>query len=176
MDRLDALKAAIKAHGEAVVAIVPSNHRCGVIHANADQWDKLVGAGDAEKRARSDMMPTEQDAIDLMHQCYQRLQELGWKEAIYCPKDGREFDAIEPGSTGIHRTHYSGGWPTGGWWVSSGGDLWPSRPCLYRPSPEEIAEREQRAKRFRDHANDNRAPVSFIDDLDPAARDPKEDL
>lgn len=151
-DRLDALQSAIRAHGEAMTSVVPANHRGGIIHADADQWDRLVSAGDAEKDARAKLMPTETDAIDLMNQAYQRLRELGWKEAIYCPKDGSEFDAIEAGSTGIHPTHYSGEWPTGGWMVASGGDLWPSHPCLYRPTKKEIADREERVRRFREAA------------------------
>ncbi|WIA54355.1 hypothetical protein N6H05_14910 [Sphingobium sp. WTD-1] len=170
-DRLETLKAAIKAHGEAVVSIIPNHNPCGVVHADADQWDMLVSAGDAEKRARADLMPTEQDAIDLMHQAHLRLRELGWREAIYCPKDGTEFDAIEAGSTGIQRAHYLGTWPTGGWMVASDGDLWPSHPCLYRPTAAELAAKEERAKRFQQLANDNRPRTIFSDDVDPAARE-----
>ena len=157
MDRLDKLNAAIKAHGNAVLSSIPENHHCGVIHVDEDQWNALETAGVTEKQARADLMPTEQDAINLMSQAYQRLKELGWKEAIYCPKDGSEFDAIEPGSTGIRKAHYSGDWPTGGWMVADAGDLWPSHPCLYRPTEAEIAEREARIKRFRDAATGDEA-------------------
>lgn len=149
-DRLDNLKAAVRAHGETVVAIMPAEKHCGVVHANADQWDQLVSAGDAEKQARADLMPTEQDAIWLMNQAHLRLKELGWREAIYCPKDGSEFDAIEPGSTGIHKTVYSGKWPDGGWLVADAGDLWPSHPVLYRPSEAEVAAQAERIRKFRE--------------------------
>lgn len=88
----------------------------------------------AEKRAnhRAVDMPTEQDAINAMWQAYQRLKELGWREAIYCPKDGTVFDAIEAGSTGIHPCHYEGDWPKGFWWLHEANDLWPGRPVLFK--------------------------------------------
>lgn len=101
--------------------------------------DALIAAADAAKAKRAADMPTEQDAINVMQEAFQRLRELGWNDAIYCPKDGSSFDAIEPGSTGIFRTHYSGEWPDGGWWSEDGGDLWPARPVLYRQTDEEKA-------------------------------------
>lgn len=84
-----------------------------------------------EEKRRA-LMPTEQDAINMMFEAHQRLRELGWCDPIYCPKDGSQFDVIEAGSTGIHKAHYSGEWPTGSWWVAADGDLWPSRPVMYR--------------------------------------------
>lgn len=84
-----------------------------------------------QKRERD--MPTEQDAIDTMFSATLRLKELGWKEAIYCPKDGSSFLVIESGSTGIHMSHYIGEWPNGAWWIESeDDDLWPSHPVLFR--------------------------------------------
>lgn len=94
MDRLDALIAAKKAYGEVVIGSIPEGHRCGPVECAADQWEALTSAGDAEKAARAALVPTEQDAINLMHDCWIRLKELGWNAAIYCPKDGSEFDAI----------------------------------------------------------------------------------
>lgn len=90
----------------------------------------------AEKIARLREMPTEADALRVMFAAYTRLKELGWREAIYCPKDGSSFDVIEAGSTGVHRCHYQGKWPDGSWWIEEAHDLWPSRPILYRPSDE----------------------------------------
>jgi hypothetical protein len=93
---------------------------------------ELWRATEEADRRRAELMPDERAAIHLMFEAWQRLKELGWGEAIYCPKDGSEFDAIEAGSTGIHKCFYSGVWPNGTWWVSAHGDLWPSRPILYR--------------------------------------------
>lgn len=78
-------------------------------------------------------MPTEQDAIDAMFRAYQRLKDLGWEDAIHCPKDGTWFHSVEAGSTGIAITAYHGEWPKGGWWHAEAGDLWPGRPVLFKP-------------------------------------------
>lgn len=122
---------------------------CGRMTMTDEQIDALFKKANAEKAKRAETMPTEQDAIEAMWQAHQRLRELGWKDAIYCPKDGSTFDAISPGSTGIHRTHYMGEWPDGSWWAEDGGDLWPSRPCLYRPTEEEKARWAEMGKRLR---------------------------
>lgn len=98
----------------------------------ADIWDQCK----ASEEKRKDDMPTEKDAIGVMFEAYQRLKELGWKEAIYCPKDGTPFDVIEAGSTGVHYCTYSGEWPKGSWWVHAGGDIWPSRPVLFKQRQE----------------------------------------
>jgi len=84
------------------------------------------------EQARAALWPTDQDAISAMTDAFHRLKSLGWKEAIYCPKDGTVFEVIEAGSSGIHKCHYDGEWPKGAWWVHSSGDLWPSRPILFR--------------------------------------------
>lgn len=83
-----------------------------------------------EKRARD--MPNEEAALKQMLDAFTRLKEMGWKEAIHCPKDGSMFSAIEAGSTGIHDCNYTGEWPDGNWWVYDG-DVWPSRPILWKP-------------------------------------------
>lgn len=75
-------------------------------------------------------MPTEQDALSAMFEAYTRLKELGWREAIYCPKNNVACLFIEPGSTGIHEGFYMGEWPKGGWWL--GPEMSPSYPCLYK--------------------------------------------
>lgn len=113
--------------------------------------DALWEAAEAAKRKRSEDMPNEQAAINAMWEAHQRLKELGWSDAIYCPKDGSHFKVIEPGSTGIHDGAYEGEWPKGSWWVYDG-DVWPSRPVLFRLYPEdqakEDARREEARKRF----------------------------
>ena len=86
------------------------------------EWKKV-------KAKRAKRMPTEQDAIKELFQAWLRLKELGWQEAMYCPKDGSEFLVIEAGSTGIHRCVYLGKWPKGGYWIDGGS---PSHPILFR--------------------------------------------
>lgn len=89
-------------------------------------------------------MPDEKSALNAMHDAYIRLRDLGWRDAIYCPKDGSAFEIIEVGSTGIFRAHYSGEWPSGSWWAEDAGDLWPSRPALFRLLPEDQAKEDAR--------------------------------
>jgi hypothetical protein len=98
----------------------------------AELWEKIEQA--REKRERD--MPDEHAALLVMGSAIQRLRDLGWADAVYCPKDGSCFDAIEAGSTGVHRCHYLGEWPTGSWWISDEGDLWPARPILWRARSE----------------------------------------
>ena len=101
----------------------------GLTEKEADQiW---AHPEEVEKR-RKELMPTQHDALKAMQEAYIRLKELGWSEAIYCPKDGSHFDVIENGSTGTHDCYYDGEWPNGSWWVCTEGDIWPSRPCLYK--------------------------------------------
>ncbi|MEQ8504630.1 MAG: hypothetical protein RIB80_04840 [Rhodospirillales bacterium] len=94
-------------------------------------WTKAKALYD--KRAAD--MPTERDALNALSQAYKRLTELGWKNAIYCPKDGSIFKVIEAGSSGIHDCSYWGEWPTGSWMIHAEGDLCPSHPILFKPSP-----------------------------------------
>lgn len=151
-DRLQALLDADK-HCSDVLSRMFEAHKdrsTHAIHCTGDEWDDQESAFAARDAARAALMPTEQDAIRLMHEAYTRLKDLGWNDPIYCPKDGSEFDVIEPGSTGIHPCIYMGDWPTGGWWIVSHGDLSPSRPVLYRVTEKELAEREERMKRFRE--------------------------
>ena len=98
----------------------------------SEEWDALMAKIDAAKASRATKMPTERDAIAQMFEAYTRLKELGWNEAMYCPKDGSMFSVVEVGSTGIHECNYLGEWPTGNWWVYDG-DMWPAHPALWRP-------------------------------------------
>jgi hypothetical protein len=120
-----------------------------VVVKDERDWNSMTDAF-ADRDAFFDtMMPDERAAIRLMNAAFDRLKRLGWREAVYCPKDGSSFDAIEAGSTGIHSCHYEGEWPTGRWWVAADGDLYPSRPILYRPTEQEKVERQARMDRAR---------------------------
>ena len=70
----------------------------------------MLDACEAERAKREADMPTEQDAINALWDAWQRLKELGWKDAQYLEGVGGEVvEVIELGSTGIHRTAYPGG-------------------------------------------------------------------
>ena len=119
-----------------------------------DEAEALWSAAEAEQQKRAADMPTERDAINALWSAYQRLKELDWNDAIYCPKDGSSFDVIEPGSSGIHTCHYDGEWPNGHWWIADAGDLWPARPILYRRTEAEKARWAMLRDRFRDPSSE----------------------
>lgn len=106
--------------------------------------DAMIARIDQQQAERAAKMPDEKTALSVMHDAYVRLGELGWRCASYCPKDGSSFQVIEAGSTGIFRAHYQGEWPTGTWWLEDEGDLWPSRPILFRLYPEDQAKEDAR--------------------------------
>jgi hypothetical protein len=97
--------------------------------------NEIIARADAEDARRKALIPDEAAAIRLFFDAHLRLKELGWREAIYCPKDGTEFLVIEPGSTGQHRCIYMGEWPKGSWWIQDDEGGSPSRPALFKPLP-----------------------------------------
>jgi len=101
-------------------------------------WEEM----ERQKAATIAKLPDERAAICAMTEAFHRMRDFGWSDAIYCPKDGSSFEVIEAGSSGIHRAHYSGEWPTGTWWIEEDGDLSPSRPILFRFYPEDEAKRK----------------------------------
>lgn len=98
---------------------------------------------DAEDKRRQESMPDEKSAINHMWDGWYRLKDFGWREAIYCPKDGTSFQVIEPGSTGIFPCHYQGEWPAGSWWIEEDGGC-PSHPVLFKLYPEDQAKYDAR--------------------------------
>lgn len=100
--------------------------------SEADEIMRQVEAADAR---RKELMPDEQAARHMLFDAWLRLKDFGWKEAMYCPKDGRMFEVIEAGSTGVFKCEYNGEWPTGSYWIHSDNDLSPSRPVMYRDFP-----------------------------------------
>jgi hypothetical protein len=100
---------------------------------NAERFQELWKEIKQHKSDRAERMPDDAAALRTMLDVMERLRELGWRDAIYCPKDGTHFNAIEAGSTGIFDCYYDGEWPTGGWWIADGGELYPSRPILFKP-------------------------------------------
>lgn len=99
----------------------------------------IVAAIERHAAQRAVLMPNERTCLLVMFNAYDRLHELGWRDAIYCPKDGTAFDAISAGSTGIGDCCYLGEWPNGGFFVAEAGDLWPANPILFRLKAPEAA-------------------------------------
>jgi hypothetical protein len=112
--------------------------------------DAMLAAADAAEAKRAELMPDTQSAIDAMFQAWYRLKELGWREAVYCPKDGSAFEVIEAGSTGIFDCRYSGEWPHGHYLIAAHGDIWPSRPILFRLYPKDQAKYDAKMSAMRE--------------------------
>jgi len=89
-------------------------------------WERL----EESRRARAAKLPTEHDALNAMFEAFDRLRELGWKEAMYAPRD-TPLEVIEMGSTGIHKAQRGLRDGDDRFWIFDG-DCWPSKPCLYR--------------------------------------------
>lgn len=94
--------------------------------------DAILEQCEREEAERAEKMPDERAAIRALWSAYQRLRELGWRDAIYGPTDGRELEVIECGSTGIHRAYRD---KERRYWVLDG-DVWPSKPVLFRDPTE----------------------------------------
>lgn len=85
----------------------------------------------ASARTRAANMPTESRALQSLFDAWQRLKELGWREAMYCPTDETPCELIECGSTGIHCGYRDN---ERRFWICDGAaqDIYPSTPVLYR--------------------------------------------
>lgn len=82
-------------------------------YATEDQAKAIFEAIRERDEDRQARMPETRSALDQACMARERLRSLGWSDGIYCPKDGADFALVEWGSTGIHRGHYIGEWPTG---------------------------------------------------------------
>jgi hypothetical protein len=74
----------------------------------------------------------ERTHIEAMYKAVRALiDDHGWKEIMYAPKDGTPFEVIEPYSTGIFRGRWLGK-NNDLLFVEDAHDLWPSKACLFR--------------------------------------------
>ncbi len=109
----------------------------------ADTGHTMLARAAAQENV--ERIPDEQGAIFAIWRGYQRLKELGWNDACYCPKDGSQFFVIEPGSISIHKAHFDGAF-----WVAKSGNLWPSQPILFKRSSEAQAKEDARREETRE--------------------------
>ncbi len=97
--------------------------------ANSVDVHALLRESAYQQTVRAEQLPTEQDCIRMMVQCRLRLLDLGWTSGEYAPKDGKEFEGINPGFSGpaIYTNFGSG------FFITSPGDWWPApRPLVFR--------------------------------------------
>jgi hypothetical protein len=104
----------------------PVGFRCGGVLPAETVAAMLVAAREAQA-ARAEEMPTEADALAVMHRAFTRLRELGWRDAASAPV-GKPLLLIEAGSTGIHHGTRD---KERRFWIHDR-DTWPSRPVLYK--------------------------------------------
>lgn len=69
--------------------------------------------------------------IRIIFNAFNRLQKLGWRAAIYAPRDRSPLLLIEAGSTGIHHGYRD----EHGFWVHDG-ETYPSNPILWKAEVE----------------------------------------
>lgn len=93
---------------------------------------QILREAEEQKAERAEQLPTEQDCIRMMVQCRLRLIDLGWREGMFAPRDGTEFEAINAGYRGPTICTHLGS----GFFVADGGDWWPvPRPIVFRAAP-----------------------------------------
>lgn len=81
--------------------------------ATKEQADAIFAALRERDEDRAKRLPDHRAALDAASTARERLRSLGWRDGIHCPKDGVPFALVQWGSTGVHRGHYVGEWPTG---------------------------------------------------------------
>lgn len=125
--------------------------------------EALWEAAKAAEKDRAERMPDEKAAINAMFQAWVRLKELGWREAMYCPKDGHHFRVIENGSTGIFDCAYTGDWPDGHWHTFDEHDCYSSSiaPALFRLYPEDEEKRKAKMAEARERLSASQTPMEY---------------
>jgi hypothetical protein len=104
-------------------------HECGTFTLTEEQKQAILKDALDQRDARRASMPTDQDAVRVICDGYHRLQELGWREAMYAPRDSDvTLELIEAGSSGIHVGYRD---TEGHFWIQDD-DTWPSSPILWR--------------------------------------------
>lgn len=96
--------------------------------------DELFNQVKAKELERAKLYPSELDAIKGAQEATERLRDLGWENAMYCPKDGSTFEAFEVGCGSIiENVSYYGEWPKGSYnHVDETGDMWTVSPSLIK--------------------------------------------
>lgn len=116
------------------------------------EGEALWNAAKADEARRAEQMPDEQSAIRALFDAWLRLKDFGWREPMYCPKDGTRFKIIELGSTGVFDGAYRGKWPDGSWDSWDEFDMYCSSiaPAMFKLLPEDQAKEDARRAALRE--------------------------
>jgi len=98
-----------------------------------ERWTRAAIAERAER------LEWAHPAMERAAAAFWELRNAGWRPAEYYPKGGGMFLAWRPDSPMPYKCKYEGTWPDGQWWAYIDGDVWPDRPVLWRPLPQQIA-------------------------------------
>ena len=97
--------------------------------------DQLWAYAEAEDKRKKELIPDEKTALNFMHDCYARLQNMGWRTPPkFTSKPGKyKFKVICFGSTGVFDVTCNVG--SSGkfeWWHEDRGDIWPITPLMVK--------------------------------------------
>ena len=101
--------------------------------AQVSAFEMLWAESEGQRRTRAADMPTEQRAIRHLFDAWYRLKELGWREAMYAPRDRTWCEFIECGSTGVYKGYCD---EEGRIWLVDDQDTWPSNAVLFKQVPQ----------------------------------------
>jgi hypothetical protein len=100
-----------------------------------DEDMRVGGFGPLPLDPRSRHSPTDEEQMHIfaIQTACRALEKLGWRHAMYAPRDNSTFLSIGIGSTGIHETTRH---EDGSFWIYDG-DVWPATPgtIMWKPLP-----------------------------------------
>ena len=76
---------------------------------SADEAKALWERIENEKNERASKLPDSLACLSAISQAKNRMRELGWREGVYCPRNGETFAVSQIGSTGMWSGHWSPG-------------------------------------------------------------------
>jgi predicted component of type VI protein secretion system len=94
---------------------------------------EILRKAEESKKARRDIHPSIEHALEAMQVAWLRLRDDGWRlmDSRY-PKN-QNFHSLVPGSTKIFETFVSGEHPNFHFMIADGNDWWPAQPMLWKP-------------------------------------------
>ncbi len=100
----------------------------------AEMMRHMMKCAQEQREARAASWPDEAHALDTLCDLRRRLEELGWSEASLAPRNHKPLLFIEAGCSRVLRGYRD----EVGFWVSDGGDMWPSHPMLFKVDPDPL--------------------------------------
>jgi hypothetical protein len=104
---------------------------------SADEAKALWDAAERAQKERAERLPDVQSCLSSFLSAKDRMRELGWRESVYCPRDGSTFAVCQIGSTGIWSAFFSDPYISYGDCVES-----PSRSMFFKPT-DKLTDEEQ---------------------------------